>query len=380
MAENKVGVFPNFVLDKIPKIRIKSIYFQNFKVFEDYTFDFSDENGIKDFTCFIGPNGCGKSTVLSAIQLLFARFEGRDAERIRVNLGKSVRHVGTNLGGIYGDDDFLITAQIHSSVGDYEVQINKSGFIKDHPQEIKDIASRLCYFARFDQELNNFQIAREKWTIFKELYEAVTGFTLEENTDIERYLGGSEDPSMRKLLEEYVLAFFIHKPHETIHHKECSDGEKKIIKSFSTLLTIEYTPQIILVDNIEMHVERSRHYDLIEAMKKCFPTSQIFSTTHSYYITRYSAKNSGVYDLRLIKASDIIRREPWRLCIIDEINDGLVKLKICKGDKDISSLVEFGKILLMDCDSEINDLQKFEGELKYFLKEVADVFVNGILL
>lgn len=38
----------------LPLVKIKSIRFQNFKVFDDYTFDFSSENGIKEFVCFIG--------------------------------------------------------------------------------------------------------------------------------------------------------------------------------------------------------------------------------------------------------------------------------------------------------------------------------------
>lgn len=380
MDEIDSGIdLPNFFIDKIPDIRVKSIRFQNFQVFEDYTFDFSDSKNIRDFICLVGPNGSGKSTVLNSIQLLFTRFEGRDSERIKFNLGKSVRHVGTILNGVYGEEDFLITAQIQSFIGNYEIQINKSGFIKDHPKEIKEIVYRICYFARFDRELNNFQLSRDRWPIFKELYESVTGFTIEENQDIEKYCGQSEDPLMKKIAEEYILAFFIHKQHETIHHKECSAGEKKIIKSFSTLLTLEYMPKIILVDNFEMHVEKNRHFKLIESMKKCFPYSQIFCTTHSNYISRSSAKNCEIYDLRLITSSEIIKREPWRLCIMDEINDSLVKLEIFKISSNVIDLIEYGKKLLVCCNEEINDLHLFQDNLKYFLKEVQEVFVNGIL-
>jgi len=262
----------------LPSVRIKSIRFQNFKVFDDYTFDFTDGNISKEFVCFIGPNGYGKSTVLNTIQMLFNRYEGREIERLRINLGKAVRHVRHGLEQYNGSEndsgDFLITAIMTSSLGDYEVQFNKSGFAKDHPQEIKENVYRLCYSARFDQELHNFQLARSKWDKFKELFEAVTNFTIEENQEVVKYFQYTEDPTMRQLIENYVLSFNIVKPHETISHKECSDGEKKIIKSFSTLLTLEYSPSIILVDNIEMHVEKGRHIKLIQAMKDCFPNSQ----------------------------------------------------------------------------------------------------------
>ena len=367
---------PSFTMDSIPTVKVKSIKFENFKVFENYTFNFDSENGIKEFICFIGPNGCGKSTVLNSIQMLFQRYEGRDLERIRTNLGKAVRHTGKIQGGIYGDDDFLITAQVSSSLGDYEIKLNKSGFIKDHPEEIKNIVYRLCYFAKFDQELNRFQLAREKWPRFKELFEAVTGFKIEEDTDVLKYFKDSSDRDTKDLIQNYVLSFNIHKPNETINQKECSDGEKKIIKSFSTLLTIEYMPQIILVDNIEMHVERSRHIKLIEAMKDCFPDSQIFSTTHSYYVSKFFGNKAEVFDLRLIKSSEIIKSQPWRLCIIDEMNDCLVKLLL---SKEKVGLVELAKKIISDCECDINDLQKFKTDVNFLLKEVSEIFVNCVI-
>ena len=97
------------VLD-LPLVKIKSMRFQNFKVFDDYTFDFTSENGIKEFICFIGPNGYGKSTVLNSIQMIFNRYEGREIERLKINLGKSVRHVGAEFNEISVNEDFLITA------------------------------------------------------------------------------------------------------------------------------------------------------------------------------------------------------------------------------------------------------------------------------
>lgn len=380
MEENNL-IMPSFKLEgKMPHVRLRSIRFVNFKVFEDYLFDFSSEDGIKDFICFIGPNGEGKSTMLNAIQLVFSRIEGRDLARVKTNLGKAVRHVKKySGGGVYGDEDFLITAQIESSLGDYEVQINKSGFVKDHPQEIKNLIYRICYTAKFDQELNRFQLAREKWPEFKEMFETVTGYTVEENKDIEMYLAGSSDVAMKNLVENYVLSFFIHKPTGTISEREASDGEKKVIKSFSTLLTIEYTPQIILVDNIEMHVEKKRHMRLIEQMKKCYPESQIFSTTHSYYITKILGKQAGIEDLRLIRANAYIKKEPWRLRVIDEIEEALLKVSSFKDSEKTSELVKLGENILVACYGEIKDLQLFYSDVKKFLEGVLEIFISNVL-
>ena len=379
---------PNFKVEKIPTLRLASLHFRKFKAFEDFTLDFSDKDEIKEFICLIGPNGTGKSTVLNAIQLLFAKVDGRTKEQIKANWGKAVRHVEQSKGGAFGEEDFLLTAKFHSSepdIGDYEVQVNKYGFVKDHPPKIKEMVYRLCYYAQFDKELQNFQLDRKKWPTFKMLFETVTGFTIEEDQELQKYYGGTTDPQMKKMMENYVLSFFIKKPYETIHQREASDGERKIIKSFSTLLTVEYQPQIILIDNIEMHVEKKRHIALINAMKSCFPNSQIFSTTHSYYISKLLGKTAGVEDLRLVHASPVIKAQPWRLRIIDELEEAVVKLMVFKetlGDTEhdkIVSLLIIGKKLFNDCYLEFKDLQELKHTLKFFLQEVAGFFVNDVM-
>lgn len=314
-------------------VRIKSLAFQNFKVFSDYTFNFID-NDYRNFSCFYGPNGCGKSTVLNAIQMIFSKFDGYDATRIRTLLGKSVRHIdGDQTEGIYGDGNFLITAKMTSSVGDYDVLINKDGFISDHPDVIKSVVYRLCYSTRFDLDLNKFQLPREKWGVFKDLYESVTGFTIEEKED-DFMLNQSSDPLLNELLRKYVLDFYINKPNEKITVKECSAGEKKIVASFATLLNKEITPQIILIDNVEMHVEASRHINLIESLVRSFPDSQIFVTTHSQQIIKNYKNKKSLYDLRLARASELIIAQPWRLYLSDEVNDALLKLEAVSIRKD----------------------------------------------
>jgi predicted ATP-binding protein involved in virulence len=364
---------PNFHVDSLPKLKIKSIAFKDFKVFKDCSFDFTDQEQIKNFICFIGPNGCGKSTILNSISLLFSNLNLSE-DRLTYNLGKAVRHE-KYVDNTLTNNDFLITAKLEviDTKYEYEVQINREGFLKDHPGQIKELVSRICYATRFDQELRNFQLERSKWKTFKRLFESVTGFKIKEQTSIFSEDGISQEATMDK----YVLGFLVKKPRETILHRECSDGEKKIIKSFSTLLNLEYMPQIILIDNVEMHVESGRHLKLIKEMKSCYPDSQIFTTTHSYQISRNFSERSQVYDLRTIHAIPIIRSEPWRLCLIDEINDCLVKLE--HYGQEFRDCIHGGKCLIDQCNKKIVNKEEFKIDVAQWMAEFNLININNLI-
>lgn len=362
---------PNFQIDKLPSVRVKSISFQNYKAFDNCKFDFVDQNNkIREFSCFIGPMGSGKSTLLYTIQLLFSQFDGYDQSRIENNLSKSIRHVEASK---KDKSNFKIVAKILIDNEEHTLIIDKKGFKKKHPDSIKELLYRICYLSRLDQDLNKFQLRREKWSKFKELFESVTGYIVEEYSN--PFFDNSDDPHLSELLKNYVLDFLVKKPHETIHPKECSDGEKKIIKSFSTMLNLDYTPPIILIDNFEMHVHRFRHMALLEALRRCYPDSQIFATTHSHSVSKTLGENAGIYDMRLLRANRIVKKEPWRLKVIDELDDCIIKLKAV--DSDPSLLIEAKKIQDL-CYKSINDLQKFKENLTRFLNKTIELFVSDI--
>jgi energy-coupling factor transporter ATP-binding protein EcfA2 len=363
----------------IPDVKIKSIRFQNYKAFDDVTFDFWDEDlkDCKPFICFHGPNGCGKTTILEAIALIFSRLEGRDIDHLRALLGRSVRHIDGVQRAIYNKkDDFLLTAHLNTSLGNYEVQINKTGFIKDHPEEIKDIIGRLCFYARFDQELHQFQLNRKSWKFFRDLFESVTGFKIKEQKGV---FSDSADPVQSEMLRKYILGFLVYKPDEIISHKECSAGERKIIKSFSTLLNKEYMPEVVCIDNAEMHVESGRHINLMESMKRCFPKSQIFTSTHSYQISKNFGTKNQLYDLRLLKASNLVKKEPWRLYLSDELKDNLLKLQgINRPKNEKRRYMILGERLIERCltEKKSSDIVQKSEE---FLTRILSLYVSDII-
>ena len=356
-------------MSNMPSVAVKSIHFQNFKVFEDEFFDFTNNGKVKKFCYLFGPNGTGKTTLLETLQIIFSRFDAYEKDRLKVLLGKSVRHVDGNQNGVYGNDNFLITAEIQSSLGDYQIQIDKTGFLKDHPEYIKDVMKRIYHFARYDQELHQFQLERVKWPIFKDMMENIMGYKVEEKHN--PFSIASDDPVQTEMLEKYVLDFNIHKPDEIISCRECSAGERKVIKSFSTLLNKEYCPQILLIDNIEMHVELGRHLDLIDAVKKAFPQAQVFATTHSYYIKKFGNK-SETYDLRMIKVDELMRQEPWRIYLKDEIQEHILQLESLPSKcKTISNDILEGYSLLERCKGDANSKDLTINAISFMHKVVG---------
>jgi energy-coupling factor transporter ATP-binding protein EcfA2 len=376
-------------MPKLPYLRIKKIHIKNFQTYEDYTLDFTDKNGkAKQFICFVGSNGTGKSTALNIIQLLMGDKFGDNAERIAANLYKYIRNTNTiTFDAVNKADNFNLLAEFESKNGDYEVEIDKDGFQQKHPKAFVNCLSRLCYFARFDQELHQFQLHKDYWPNFKMLFETVTGYEIHEYKNVFGLGTSSTDR-----LKDYILGFHVDKGHDLISFQDCSKGERKVIKSFSTLLNMEIKPMILLVDDIAMHVAIDRHLALIDAMSECYPNTQIISTAHSQRITKCLDKSEFIYDLRAVHAPDIFSQNQWRFRIQDEIEDAIYKLKGListfnsigtkvgeDGHVSIADLIETGNLLRAFCSKPIKDLRVFENDVENFLKDTASLYARCVI-
>jgi hypothetical protein len=295
------------------------------------------------------------STILDAVTMLCSNFTGYTQQRFSSMMFHRVR----NWMHIQGDDKIKnasfsvrgtfeavypvwktpyipegVTSPAEGYAGpvkmEYVVEFTRHKFRSRHPAFIEQRLSRYCFVARFDNELTQFQMRRSKWPLFQELFSAVTGFPIEEDIDM---FHDTSDTRMRNIQDNYVLGFLLKKPKETIRHKMCSAGEKKIAKCFSTILNATIQPSIILVDNVLMHIEVGRHLAVMESLSKCFPNSQLIVACHSIPVSKCLPNRESIFDMRWIEVPGLMWREPWRLRLLDDLLEALERLSNIPMDK-----------------------------------------------
>lgn len=277
------------------------------------------EIAFDEFAILIGPNGIGKTTILNAVASLCSSMDyaegitpkkedhieagdevGDEAEiaewvpsvnaraRLRASLVKNIYN--------YEDKDaaagFVVEGVFEREGKEYTVILTEDGFTRN------DILGQpwwwpgLVYFAKFDSDMVNFQLRAELWPKFKKAYEGITGIEVEPEIYEDTDLKARGEPC------DIVTGFWLNKQwgaqHTRVHSKRGSAGEKKIAKSLTQVLNLEdiRRPEIVLVDNLEMHVHYTRHLRMFDEVKDLFAGMQIVATTHSTeIITNYEPKD-----------------------------------------------------------------------------------------
>lgn len=305
------------------RTKIKSIYLENFGRHKKAFFDFTTSNEPLRLACLVGPNGSGKTTVLTAVQLLFNSYSDYDAVRYESMMTKYVRNYFSISAANMAKANFLLRGVFTSGGKDYEVAITRKEILNRHPPEIECHLSRYCHAARFDQELHMFQIKRERWSAFKTLFFSVTGFQIEEVPNV---FDSTSDKRVKKINDEYVTNFkFLNKDDDIFTNRLMSAGERKVTKCFSTIYNLSVPPCVILIDNVTDHIELSRHLPLMTGLEGAFQESQIIATCHSASVQRNYDRNL-VYDMRFLNANPEICASPWKLRLADEIMDSVDKV------------------------------------------------------
>lgn len=313
------------------RTRLKALVLRDFMSYRDFRVEFGDD----PIHGFFGPNGCGKSTVLKAVRLLFSKFGGLDELRLQSALSKYVRNDGA--------DSFEIRGEFESEGREYEVVMGNDasywewgeikglegdvvrGLASPHLPEVRKTLVEQVWMATYDQQLSQFQIERSRWDRFKPLFESVTGYEVRPVESTNEFVSAGLTEGERRqaeIMSKYILGMEIMKPTGAIREHQCSDGEKKVIKHFTHLFNKpdNEIPSIVLIDNIEMHISRDRQLPLLEALEGCFPETQIIFTTHGdSIICHYDASRlTNLYYKDLDQNVEPWRKEAMRIVAVAE--------------------------------------------------------------
>lgn len=314
-------------------VKIKKMRLKNYCGYRDSEFDFTDENGkVKNFGVFYGANGSGKTTMLSAVRMLsnaslYRQSSDRDqslyfnkmvfsenyeptAQKYKEKLALMMKKVKENnpdnplysdlkMSENFGESTKMeIEGIFETNQGEKNVVISNEGVVKNEfdDQEEKEH----CYYIDADHpmEMNKFQLQNtELADVFLELAKIVYGYPC------------FFDKSINIGQDEYFTDFCIEKWGTTVHHKSMSDGERKICALLKSLSEPEHVlkQDIILVDNIEMHIYFKRHAKMFDALMQIFPKYQFIVTTHSgTLINHINEKYNGkfLYDLEIYKKKE----------------------------------------------------------------------------
>jgi recombinational DNA repair ATPase RecF len=284
-----------------------------------------------DFNCLIGPNGIGKTTILEAIVLLCSSldfggaFEEEAAEageddwvpsvsaqaRLEGFLRRNIRNIDEE-GEAKG---FRLSCEAEHDGKKREIVLTSKGFEKNDILEEPWWWHGLCYFAKFDQDMVNFQLPMDLWPNFAEGWEGITGIAVE--PDIYRVETSKREDSIAAMLDrdgeseeegkEFACGFYMTKFGDRIHSRKASAGERKIAKALSQIVALppERLPHIVLVDNIEIHVARERRLGVVEAVKRLFAGRQLISTTHSGEIIDNYEPREHLIDVESVRMAGV---------------------------------------------------------------------------
>lgn len=282
-------------------MKIRNLQLRNFCGYEHL------DLGFGDFNCLVGPNGIGKTTLLNAVSLMCSTldFKGEGGafadpnetltaeRRVKQILRKNIRNIDEP-GGCTG---FKVRALFEHNRDICEVVLTEKGWEKNELITKPYYWLGAAYFTKFDDQSANFQLRHALWDKFKMAWDEITGFPA-----VEPEVYTVDKLAKVETKPDYVIGFKMEKPGGNVHCRKGSAGERKIMKALTQIVNMEdeRQPDIVLIDNIEMHIHYKRHLRAIEHLKKLFQGKQIISTTHSLQVINEYQPKEHIIDIEKI--------------------------------------------------------------------------------
>jgi len=334
-------------------LKLKSLQLKNYTGFEeDSFFDFTrKDESFKPINMFFGPNGCGKSTGLNAIAVLsrakaYARRETNDTNLLLRKMQFHPDYDPLYQGFTKYQSEMEMIGTFWDGEKDLIVHIKNDDVIQN------DLLSRHydnCVFIDADNPMNlsKFQVPAERIDLFLNLARTIYGYEcyVEKNVSSNGVLGGNKslkdfikiyadnknnikniktEPKMSRQeiydiatsdikndKESFYQDFIIEKGKVKVHYKAMSAGEKKIATLLRSLCdpSLIDRSDIILIDNLELHVYFKRHKKMIDIFLKNFPDKQFIVTSHSGIMIEHVRDFYGedcLFDIPVIKGQPLV--------------------------------------------------------------------------
>jgi predicted ATPase len=274
-------------------LKIKKLRLKNYAGFRDTEFDFTRTDGtFKPICLFFGPNGCGKSTGLRAIEMLgqAKQFIGRENDLVFRKMTYHTDYDPTLPHFAEYQEEMTIEGVFDLDGVEKLVVITSKGV---ETNELEGFRNAIWINADDQMNMKKFQIPADRIDLFLAMAEAIYGYPVSIGKGVETFEKGWDgrkdtyekftDGSIGGERITFYQDFVLDKGSEKVHFKSMSDGERKI----ATLLRSLCDPammdrsDIVLIDNVEMHAYMERHAPMILKLIECFPTKQFIVTSHS---------------------------------------------------------------------------------------------------